>query len=180
MSVYTNSASSSLEQAEAYVRALHDLLGDRDPLEVLHATPLELRRLVEGLPEAVLGAPEREGKWSMRQVVRHVADSELVWSYRLRMVLAQERPPLEGYDQDAWASRLGYEEANVGDAVDEFHVVRRGNLRLLHRASGEALARVGIHAERGAESVADMMRLYAGHDLVHLRQVVRIRRAVTE
>lgn len=178
MSVFTNPASRSVDHARAYIAAILELLGDRTPLDVLRATERGLRDGVEGLSERELGTPEADGKWPVRHVLQHLADSELVWSYRLRMVLAQDRPPLTGYDQDAWAERLGYAEANAQDALDEFGVLRRANLRLIARAGDHDLARVGVHAERGDESVAHMLRLCAGHDLLHLRQIERIRRAV--
>lgn len=178
MSVFTNPASSSAEQAEAYIAAILDLLGDRDPLEVLEATPGALRDRVSGVPETTLDVPEAQGKWSVRDVLRHLADSEIVWGWRLRLVLAQERPPLTGYDQDAWADRLRYDASDPAESLEEFTVLRRGHLRLLRSAPPEDLDRVGIHAERGEESVRHMMRLYAGHDLLHLRQVERILEAV--
>lgn len=178
MSVFTNPASRSSEEADAYVRAVLDLLGERDPREVLESTPAELRQGIVGMSEAALSAPEAPEKWSVRHVLRHLADSEIVWGYRLRLVLAQERPELTGYDQDAWASRLGYAEADVTEALEEFEVLRRGHLRLLNAASGQDLQRVGVHGERGEESVEHMIRLYAGHDLLHLRQIERIREAV--
>ena len=124
-----------------------------------------------------LCAPESAGKWSMRQVLQHLADSELVWGYRLRMVLAHDRPQITGYDQDLWAERLGYDEVDPDHALNEFAMLRQSNLRLLSRASADDMNRVGVHAERGEESVAHMIRLYAGHDLLHLRQLERIRRA---
>jgi hypothetical protein len=174
MSVFTNPPSRSGEQAEAYTRALIELVGDRDPLEILGTSSLRLRGLLQGPSVEEVSRPEAPGKWSVRQVVRHLADSEVVWGYRLRMVLGQDRPPLTGYDQDSWARRLGYQEAPVREAVDEFDLVRRGNLRLLARTDSDDLERVGVHSERGEESVAHMIPLYAGHDLVHIRQIERI------
>lgn len=94
------------------------------------------------------------------------------------MVLAHDRPQLTGYDQDRWAERLRYDQADAAQAVQEFGVLRSANLRLLEGAPAEDLRRVGVHSERGEESVAHMIRLYAGHDLLHLRQIERIRRAV--
>lgn len=179
MSVFTNSASKSREQATAYTAAVLDLLGTKDPLHVLRSTDGALRQSVGGLSERQIAEPEAAGKWSIRQVMQHLADSELVWGYRLRMVLAHDRPPIVGYDQDLWADRLHYSEANVQQALQVFGVLRLANLWLLERASSQDLDRVGVHSERGEESVRHMIRLYAGHDLLHLRQIDRIRGAVS-
>ena len=108
---------------------------------------------------------------------QHLADSDLVLGWRMRMILAHDRPPLTGYDQDLWAARLGYEKTTPDDALREFAVLRKANLRLMQRASANDLQRVGVHSERGDESIEYMMRLYAGHDLLHLRQIERIRRS---
>jgi len=178
MSVFTNPASRSIDQARDYTAAILNLLGSRDPLAVLGRTDEEIRAAIAGMSDAQLSQPESAGNWSVRQVVRHLADSDLVWGYRVRMVLAQDRPPLTGYDQDLWARRLHYERAPIDEALDLFSVLRRSNLRLLTNASAEDLRRVGVHAERGEESVEHMVRMYAGHDLLHLRQLERIRRIV--
>jgi hypothetical protein len=178
MSVFTNPASSSAEQAKAYTSAVLELVGARDPLDVLEGTPGEVRRTLEGLSDHQIRAPEAPGKWSIAQVVQHLADSEIVWGWRLRLVLAQDRPPLTGYDQDLWAERLGYAEADVEEAIGVWSVLRAAHLRLLTRLGPEELGRVGLHSERGEESVQHMIRLYAGHDLLHVRQLKRIRSAV--
>jgi DinB superfamily len=178
MSVFTNPASGSVEQAKAYTAALLDLLGERNPMAVLQDMPSALRQAVAGLSDSEMMKPEANGKWSVRELVQHLADSELVCGYRLRMVLAEDRPPLIGYDQDLWAERLRYDESNVADALDDFGVLRRSNLRLLGGVSADDLTRVGVHAERGEESIEHMIRLYAGHDLLHLRQLDRIRQAI--
>ena len=102
MSVFTNPASRSIEQARAYTAAVLDLLGSKDPMNVLRSTPEAVRNAVLGLTERELSQPEASDKWSIRHVVRHLADSDLVWGYRVRLVLAQDRPTLTGYDQDRW------------------------------------------------------------------------------
>lgn len=178
MSVFTNPAGGALEHARAYVSAILELLGDKDPLTVLRATPIALANVVESSPHDVLMRPEAPGKWSMGQVLAHLADSDLVWGWRLRLILAQDRPPLTGYDQDRWASRLGYAESDPGDSVAMFAVLRKSNLQLLDRATPDDLQRVGVHVERGEESLAHHINLYAGHDLLHLKQLERIRTAV--
>lgn len=180
MSVFTNRASRSVEQAKAYTAAILELLGDRDAISVLRQTPSELPRALAGLSSEQMAQPEAPGKWSMRQVVQHLADSDLVWGYRLRMVLAHDRPQILGYDQDLWAERLGYDRADVVHALEDFATLRKANLRLLANASPDHLKRVGVHAERGEESVEHMIKLYAGHDLLHLRQLARIRAAVPD
>jgi hypothetical protein len=115
----------------------------------------------------------------MLQVVQHLADTEVVGGFRWRMILAEDRPKLQGYDQDLWAERLRYSESDPDTALAQFEALRRANLVLLERTSPRERERVGLHAERGEESVGHMIRMYAGHDVVHLRQLARVRRAVT-
>lgn len=179
MSVFTNPASRSAEQAAAYTTAILGLLGTQDPMEVLEHTPRALELALGGIQPQHLAKPEAPGKWSVQAVLRHLADSEIVWAYRMRLVLAQDRPPLTGYDQDLWAERLGYSGADVHHSLAKFTVLRGGNLRVLRRATPADLKRVGVHAERGEESVERMLKLYAGHDILHLNQIVRIRKAVS-
>jgi len=178
MSVFTNRASRSADQARDYTAAILSLVGGREPMDVLRQTPDAVRSKVAGLSDSQLSAPEASGKWSMRQVVRHLADSDLVWGYRMRMVLAHDRPTITGYDQDLWADRLRYDRADLEQALQELAVLRRSNLSLLAGASAADRQRVGVHAERGEESVDHMIRMYAGHDLLHLQQLDRIRAAV--
>jgi uncharacterized damage-inducible protein DinB len=178
MSVFTNPATGAAEHAAAYTAAILNLLGDREPTAVLRETPTALPRAIEGLSPRQLHLPERPGKWSIAQILQHLADSEIVGAWRMRLILAQDRPQLTGYDQDLWAERLHYEEADPRESLETFTALRRANLRLIERAAPADLKRVGVHAERGDESLEHLRRLYAGHDLLHLRQIERVRRAV--
>lgn len=178
MSVFTNPASSAPEQSRQYTAAILDLLGNRVPIAVLRETPVMLAERSKGLSRDEIRRPEAPGKWSVGTVLQHLADSDLVWAYRVRMVLAHDRPRITGYDQDLWATRLHYDEADAALALEQFRVLRESNLRLLARASASDLQRVAVHAERGEETVERMIRLYAGHDLLHLRQIDRIRAAI--
>jgi hypothetical protein len=114
----------------------------------------------------------------MVQVLQHLADSDLVWGWRVRLILAHDRPQITGYDQDRWADRLHYADADPDDAMAALNVLRRANLKLIERATPAELKRVGVHSERGEESIEYLVRLYAGHDLLHLRQIERIRASV--
>jgi hypothetical protein len=178
MSVLTLSGSSAAGGGASYTRALLELLGDRDPVEVLRATPAAISVMMSGLGAAQLERPEKPGKWSIRHVVQHLADSELIGAVRLRLMLAQDRPPLTGFDQDLWAERLRYQEVPFADALDQFTLVRRVNLRLWEHLTEGDLARVGVHSERGDETLGFTRMLFAGHDLAHLRQLTRIRDAI--
>jgi uncharacterized damage-inducible protein DinB len=178
MSIFTNSAASSKEEAQEYTAALLGLVEDRNPLEVLQQTDSKLRAAIAGADDERLGRPEAAGKWSVRQVLAHLVDSDIVLGWRFRMILAHDRPEIQGYDQDLWAGRLHYDETDPTLALATFGVLRRWNLSLLARASAEDLARVGVHSERGEESVAHLIRMYAGHDTLHLRQIARILHAV--
>jgi hypothetical protein len=179
VSVFTNPASGAAEHAAAYVAAVLDLLGDRDPLSVLRETLDVLPNAIDGLSPQQLRQHERPGKWSITQVLQHLGDTEIVGAWRFRLILAQDRPTLTGYDQDRWADRLAYADADPAAALELFTAVRRANLRLLERATPEDLQRVGLHAERGEESVGHLRSLYAGHDLLHRRQLARIRAVVS-
>ena len=160
-----------------YVRSILSLLGEQDPVEVQAKTVGRLRVAIAGLSAAALDRAEAPGKWSIAQVIRHLADSEVVGGWRLRLVLGQDRPAITGYDQDAWAQRLAGAYADVESALGVLNALRGSHVRLLRSLSPEQWAREGIHAERGPESVRVIAKLYAGHDLAHLNQIERIKTA---
>ena len=161
----------------AYVEGILALVGDRDPEALLAAAPGRLRAAVGGLGDADARRPEALGKWSVLAVLRHVADSEIVYGYRMRTIVAagDAMPPIAGYDQDAWASRLHYDEGTVAEALEDHAAARRTTLRWLARLSPDERQRAGLHSERGPESVDRIVRLLAGHDLNHQAQITRVR-----
>jgi hypothetical protein len=175
MSVYSNRSIDSPAEHAAYAGAILALLGDRDPLAVLRETPTALEQAIARLSDEQLRRPEAPGKWAIVQVLQHLADSDLVWAWRVRLILSHDRPTITGYDQDLWAERLHYGDADPRQALETFSVLRAANLRLLERATPDDMARIGVHSERGEESVGHLCRLYAGHDLLHLNQIARIR-----
>ncbi len=174
MSVFSNRSIDPPQERAKYPAAVLALVGGREPISILRETPAAAARAVAGLSPAKLRQPEAPGKWSIAQVLQHLADSDLVWGWRMRLILAQDRPTLTGYDQDLWADRLHYADADAAQALETLCVLRRGNLALVERATPEDLKRIGVHSERGEESAGYLIGLYAGHDLLHLRQLDRI------
>ena len=174
----TNPAGRSSAQASAYVRSILGLLGRRDPVAVQSRLVRALKAEIRGLKKKALEQPEARGKWSIAQVIRHLADSEVVFGWRLRLVLAQDRPPVTGFDQDAWVERLAGAYPDVAAALETLEALRSSNIALLKSLTNRQWHRLGIHAERGPESVKMMAMLYAGHDLAHLNQIARIRKSI--
>ena len=175
---FSNPASGAKDAAARYVQSLLEVLGDRDPIEVLSGLDLSLDRSTSGLTLTQLAQPEKSGKWSVTDVVQHLADSELVTSYRIRMILASDTPDIQGYDQDAWAQRLRYAQSSLADALTQIRVLRTRNLELLRRLQPDEWERTGTHSERGRESIRHITKLQAAHDLVHLRQIARIKSVI--
>jgi hypothetical protein len=171
---FSNPAGNAAAAASTYVRALLDVLGSRDPLDVMGEILPWLTTRLRGVAEPVLRRPEAPGKWSVIEVIQHLADSDLVAGFRVRMVLSEERPLLQGYDQDRWASELRYREVPIALALDQLRSLRAANLHLWKQLTPQQLERVGLHAERGPESVGHILRLMGGHDLVHRQQIDRI------
>jgi DinB superfamily len=177
-SPFTNPPGHAPAQASAYVRSILALLGERDPVEAQSQLVAKLRTAIAGLTADAMNRPEAPGKWSIAQVIRHLADSEVVCGWRLRLVLGQDRPAVTGYDQDSWAQRLAGAYPDVEAALRVLEALRSSHVALLRSLKPADWEREGIHAERGPESVRMIAKLYAGHDLAHLNQIARIRKVI--
>lgn len=174
---FSNPAGSAAASAGAYVRALLEVLGEHDPLAVLAELDEWLDRRFSGVPEAAVRRPEAPGKWSPADIVQHLADSELVLGFRMRMVLTKDRPAIQGYDQDEWARTLRYPDVPLAESRAQLRALRTANLRVLDRLGPADMARVGVHSERGPESLGHLIQLMGAHDLVHRRQIDRVLKA---
>jgi hypothetical protein len=178
MTTFSNPAGAAAGAATGYVQAILGMLGDRDPVTVLSELVPWIDQRVRGLDDATLRRPEAPGKWSVVEVIQHLADAELVTGYRIRTVLTQDTPPLAGYDQDVWARGFRYREVPLGDALGQLAGLRVAHLRLLRSLEPAQWKRAGLHSERGMESVELIVRMLGGHDLVHRRQIERVLAAV--
>jgi hypothetical protein len=170
---FANPAGAAAAAAQTYVRALLDLLGDQDPLEIAAKQLSWLERRTAGLDDATLRRAEAPGKWSAIEVIQHLADTEVVLAWRTRQILTVDQPLIQGYDQDAWARTLGYATMPLDVTLAQLRGVRAANLRLWRALTPAERARVGLHSERGPESLDLLIRLMGAHDLVHRRQIDR-------
>lgn len=178
MSVFTNSKNAAKEHAFRYTEAVLELLGERDPIEVMAGHVPWLKKAIKGLTPEQLRMRETPRKWSILEVLGHLADTEIVYRYRMRMIVAEPGCQIVGYDQDAWAKRLRYQEQDPALVMKEIEAVRGATVRWLRSLSETELDRAGEHDERGEESVRHIMKMVAGHDLLHRQQIERIRSVV--
>src|SRR5512140_2509928 len=152
-----------------------EALGEDDAIEVMATSPDVIRKIIAGLSDAQLAKKPAEGKWSIKEIIGHLADGEVILGSRFRMIGAHDKPPIAGYDQEAFVANLGVLSAKAIDLLDDFAMARAVNLGLLERLPEEGWHRVGIHSERGEESIAMLVMMYAGHDRNHIRQIETIR-----
>lgn len=152
-----------------YQALLLSKLDADDPADAQAATPDLLTRLVADAGPDLRTAPE-PGEWSVLEAVAHIAHAEIVYSARYRWILAHDEPPLVPYDQDRWVDRLRSRDDNPRELLEVFTVLRGASLGLWARTSDEERRRVGMHDERGPESLDLSFRLIAGHDRLHHEQ----------
>ena len=162
------------ETFQEYSARLLALAADDDPLSVLAATPARIASLIEGRTAAELRWTPDPARWSIAQIVAHLADAEIAGAYRFRQILASPGTAIPAYDQDAWARAQKSEASDAHESLAFFTALRAAQVRLLRGLGGEELDRFGMHAERGKESVRRLMTLHAGHDRNHLAQIERL------
>lgn len=164
----------------AYRENLFKLLGDRKPLDVLAQTASTLTETVHTHSATVLRTRPFEGTWTPNEVIGHLADGEWVYGYRLRLILCEECPVILGMNQDLWVAGQRHNEREPSELVEMFRTLRQFNLMLWKRLSPAELKRAGQHNERGPESLAVMLQMWAGHDLSHLNQIARYIEAIRQ
>jgi DinB superfamily len=160
-----------VETPSQYVQRILSNVEGKDPLEVLGATAVRLRTVVQDSPAELLGRRPSPDKWSPVEIIAHLADVEIVMSWRMRSILAHDGVSIQPFDQDEWVTNLRYEASDPAESVELFEAARTANLRLLRRVDPNQLEHHGMHPERGRETVAHIIRLLAGHDLNHLGQL---------
>jgi len=113
-------------------------------------------------------------KWSVSEILAHLADTEIVVGFRMRLILDAPGTPVVAVDQDSWVTSGHYEKRDPRKSVEQFRVVREANLALLKSLTPQQWKHYGMHSERGQETIEHIVRMYAGHDINHLQQIERI------
>jgi len=162
------------ETTEQYKQRILGYLGGQDPLRVQAGTPAKIEKLVKGVSPARLARPPAPGKWSVTQILAHLADTEIVAGYRMRSVLGAPGTPIPAFDQDKWAEAEDYARRDPKISLRVLGTLREANLSLLKSLRPEQWKHFGIHAERGEESIERITQMMAGHDINHLRQIEAI------
>ena len=138
----------------------------------------EVMDALNGFPADSLGAHPIPGKWSVREIIHHLGDSESTSAWRLRKLLVEENPLIQGYDQDQFASRLHYNDRDMAPALEAFRYARASTMQLIPLMSEEDWQRAGTHSESGRYTTEDWLKIYAAHAHGHAAQIRRLREAL--
>lgn len=129
-----------------------------------------LMELVSQIDTARLDVRPAGGGWSPREIIHHLADAELMGAVRLRRLLSEERPPIQGYDQEEFSHKLYYDRP-IASSLEVFRTIRQANAELLDRLSEDEWAREGTHSEVGRYTLDDWLGVYTGHLHTHVEQI---------
>ena len=140
----------------------------------------EVDQALEGFPQDKLHAHPIEGKWSAAEIIHHLGDSETTSGLRLRRLLSEDHPLIQGYDQDVYATELRYNQRDIGPSLDLFRSTRACTAQLFAFMTEEDWRREGTHSESGSYSAEDWLKIYAAHAHNHAAQIRRLREALGE
>jgi uncharacterized damage-inducible protein DinB len=156
---------------EDYQAKLNAYVEGKDPLAMQSTTADVIAKLVANVSDQDLQTRPVPGKWSVAEIVAHLAEDELVTSWRYRQMIENRGCALASFDQDKWAQLGDYGSWNAAEALQMFRLLREVNLRMLRQLSAEDWDAFGVHAERGRISVRDLARHMAAHDGNHVDQI---------
>jgi hypothetical protein len=162
------------ETPQQYTQRILSHTQGQDPLKTQAATPKKLERLIKGVSPAKLRKKPAPEKWSVGEILAHLADTEIVVGWRMRSILGAPGSDVQAYDQNAWNASLHYDKRDPRKDLIQQRVIREANLALLKTLTPEQWKHFGIHSERGQESIEHIAKMIAGHDLNHIQQIERI------
>jgi hypothetical protein len=159
------------ETTQQYMQRILGYIEGKDPLAVLQATPRRIERLVTAATKKRLAAKPAPEKWSVTEILAHLADVEIVQGVRLRMILGASGTPLQGFNQEVWAAFSEYASHDPRLSLEAYKVNRERTLRLLKSLPPKMWKCYGMHSERGKETVKRITEMMAGHDINHAGQI---------
>ena len=159
------------ETLQQYTQRILAHTQGQDPLKVQAATPKQLDRLVKGVTAAKLRKRPAPEKWSVAEILAHLADVEIVIGWRMRSILGAPGTEVQAYDQNAWNASLHYDKRDPRKDLVQQRVLREANLAMLKTLTPEQWKQFGTHSERGQESIERIVLMVAGHDLNHIQQI---------
>ena len=162
------------ETVQQYIQRVTGYVEGKQPLAVQAATAKKLERLIKGVPSSKLRKRPAPDKWSVSEILAHLAEAEIVGGFRMRLILGAPGTPIVAFDQDAWVKSGHYGKRDPRKSLEQFRVLREANLALLKSLTPEQWQHHGMHSERGQESIEHIVRMFAGHDINHLGQIERI------
>ena len=168
------------ETSEQYIKRILGFVEGKDPLRVQRETPKKLQTLVKPLSKKQLTQRPEPGKWSVGEILAHLADAELVGGWRMRLILGSNGVSVQPFDQDVWADTFAYARRDPAALLETFRVLRENNLAMLKALPKNLWENYGMHQERGKETISHIVRMFAGHDLNHLGQIEKIRKGGTK
>ena len=140
----------------------------------------EVAGALDGFPAGELTAHPIPGKWSAAEIVHHLADSETTSAIRIRRLLAEDLPVIQGYDQELYAVRLRYNQRDIAPSLEAFRAARATTSQLLPGLTDADWAREGWHTESGRYSAEKWLTLYAAHAHGHAAQIARLKAALAK
>ena len=162
------------ETAQQYITRILSYQAGQDPLKIQQSTVKKIERLIKGVAKKKLMTRSEPTKWSVAEILAHLADTELVGGFRMRLILGENGVTVQAFNQDTWADKFQYGKRDPKKSLDEFRSLREKNLALLKSLPKPMWENYGMHTERGQESVDRMVHMFAGHDLNHLGQIEKI------
>lgn len=162
------------ETAQQYIQRILGYVEGQDGIKVQRTTAAKLDKLVRGLTPKQLKWRPDPGKWSIAEILAHLVDAEIVGSWRMRSVIGENGITIQPFDQDAWASAFQYAKRDAKQSLKMFRLLRENNLAMLKEIPRETWDNYGMHLERGKETIAHLVRMFAGHDTNHVLQIERI------
>ena len=162
------------ETVVEYTQRLLGYAEGSDPLSIQASTADKLSSLIKDRTREQLFRAPAPGKWSIAQIMAHLADAELAIAWRLRQILSSNAVALQAYDQDSWASTFNYADRDPHESLSTFRALRAADVTLLKSVPKALWDNYGMHQERGKETIHHMVRMTAGHDLNHLRQIEKV------